>query len=54
MQCNGQPKKRNECQDGQGHGHSNGRMQNNKLVKALVKEKEEGKGVIETSIKKHK
>jgi len=24
------------------------------MVKALVKEKEEGKGVIETSIKKHK
>ena len=29
MQCNGQEKKRNECRNGEGKGHSQGRMKNN-------------------------
>jgi len=33
MQCNGQNKKRNECQNGEGRGHSNGRMKNNQPCK---------------------
>ena len=28
MQCNGEEKKRKVCQNGEGRGHSNGRMKN--------------------------
>jgi len=33
MQCNGQNRKSNECQNGEGRGHSNGRMKNNQPCK---------------------